>query len=155
MSIYWNLFSMLSCHTTLKVRDPASSFPSSLQSLTSSLHTRWAASRTSFWERTQSSRTVGRRSSLVWPACVRMTSVVVSCWKTHGPPSWRLDSTVPALEMFPSTTMSCRAPSTSLSKISSMGSSPPTCEWTLHEVGSVTLGQSRICSNIKLQVLMS
>lgn len=129
--------------------DPIPS-PSSRQSPTSSQPMTSASSPSSSWGRTQWSTTAGRRSILVWRESARTTLAGGFSSRTPGPRSWRRGSTAPALGRFPSTTTSCRAPSTCPSRTSSTASSPPMCEWTHVDICYVTAasytGTGRVCT---------
>lgn len=108
--------------------------PSSRQSPTSSQPTTSASSPSSSWGRTQWSTTAARPFIPVWRESARTTSVGDFSWRTPGPHSWRRGSTAPAPGRSPSTTTSCRAPSTYQSKTSSTASSRLMCEWTQMDI---------------------
>lgn len=100
-----------------------------LQNPTSSPPTTSGCSPSSSWGRTPWSMTAARRCIPAWRESARTTSAGDFSWKTPGPRSWRPGSTAHVPERSPSTTTSCRAPSTCRSRTSSMASSLPMCEW--------------------------
>lgn len=113
--------------------------PSSRQSPTSSQPTTSASSPSSSWGRTRWSTTAARQSIPAWHESARTTLEGDFSWRTPGPRSWRRGSTAPAPGRSPSTTTSCRAPSTCPSRTSSMASSQPMCEWTQLDVNYSTV----------------